>query len=135
MDWIRPVASNAPWTGSNVVSYLSYRYVGTHYFEENTFLLKRLAYRQAVEPNLPYYSPISGWRRSGFLLFLRALARSETQTVTSKIWTRVIEFISHDNYRYSMNIFLGTYKKEGLTKQRLGRLARWTSIFIMLITK
>ena len=39
------------------------------------------------------------WRRVGFIPFLRALARSEMQTASSRIWTGVADSISCDDNR------------------------------------
>ena len=51
----------------------------------------------AREPTLPYYVPVSGRGIDGFILFSMILAQSETQTVSSRIWTVHIESISTDS--------------------------------------
>ena len=53
----------------------------------------------AKEISLSYYSLITGRRTDGFMPFPRALAQSEMQTASSRIWTWVAYTISYnDNY-------------------------------------
>ena len=55
----------------------------------------------AEEPSLPYYLPIAGGRIIGFIPFPRVLLLCEMQSVSSRIWTRVAEFISYDDNYYT----------------------------------
>ena len=48
----------------------------------------------AEEPSLSYYLPIAGRRIIGFIPFARVLVLCEMQSVSSRIWTRVVVFIS-----------------------------------------
>ena len=52
----------------------------------------------AKEISLSNYLPIAGGRTDVFMLFPRALALSETQTTSSRIWTWVANSISHNNH-------------------------------------
>ena len=56
---------------------------------------------KAKEPSLPYYLPIAGEKTDGFLFFQRSLAGSETQIVSSRIWTLVVNSIYSDNNHYA----------------------------------
>ena len=51
------------------------------------------------ELSVPNYLPIAGERTDGFVPFSRALERSETQTASSRIWTRVTDSIYYDDNR------------------------------------
>ena len=55
----------------------------------------------AEEHSLPYYLPIAGGRRIGFIPFPRVLVQCEMQSVSSRIWTRVAVFISYDDNHYT----------------------------------
>ena len=48
---------------------------------------------KAEELSLPYYLPIAGGRIIGFMLFPRVLVLCEMQSVSSRIWTRVVSII------------------------------------------
>ena len=56
---------------------------------------------KAEEPSLSYYIPIAGGRIIGFIHFPRVLVLCEMQWVSSRIWTRVAEFISYDDNNYT----------------------------------
>ena len=43
------------------------------------------------EPSPPNYAPIDGGRTDGFMPSLRVLARTETQTASDGIWTRIAD--------------------------------------------
>ena len=45
---------------------------------------------KAEEPSLPYYLPIAGGRIIVFIPFPRVLVLCEMQSVSSRIWTRVV---------------------------------------------
>ena len=51
-------------------------------------------------PSLPYYLPVAGERIVGFIPFTRVLALCETQTDSSRIWTRVAVSISFEVNHY-----------------------------------
>ena len=46
------------------------------------------------ERSLPNYLLIAGGRKVGFIPFLKLFVQWETQTVLSRIWTRIIASIS-----------------------------------------
>ena len=48
------------------------------------------------EPSLRFYLPIAGGKIDGFMPLPTALSRSETQTTSCKIWTRIADFISYN---------------------------------------
>ena len=50
------------------------------------------------EPILPYYFPITGVIVIGCTSFSKVLALCEMQTVSPRIWTRVVMFIYNDDY-------------------------------------
>ena len=50
---------------------------------------------KAEVPSLPYYLPITGGRIIGFIPFPRVLVLCEMQSVSSRIWTRVVVSISY----------------------------------------
>ena len=54
------------------------------------------------EPSLPYHLPIAGGRIIGFIPFPRVLALYEMQSVSSRIWTRVVMSIFDDDNHYTM---------------------------------
>ena len=56
--------------------------------------------RLVTIPRLLLYLPINGGRIIGFISFTRVFALCEMQTVSSKIWTRVIMSISFDGNHY-----------------------------------
>ena len=56
---------------------------------------------KAEEPNLSYYLPIAGGRIIGFIPFPRVLVLCEMQSVSSRIWTRIVEFNSYDDNHYT----------------------------------
>ena len=51
--------------------------------------------------SLPYYLPIAGGRIIGFIPFPRVLVLCEMQSVSSRIWTRVVVSISYDDNHYT----------------------------------
>ena len=53
---------------------------------------------------LPYYLPIAGGRIIGFISFPRALVLCEMQSVSSRIWTRVVVSISYDDNHYTTGL-------------------------------
>ena len=54
--------------------------------------------------------PHQGERTDWFMPFSSALARSETQTALYGIWTRVVDSIFYDDYRYGkVRLFLNVY--------------------------
>ena len=53
------------------------------------------------ELSLSYNLPIAEGKTDGFLPFSRVLLRKETQTVSSKIWSRVDNSISYDDHLYA----------------------------------
>ena len=55
---------------------------------------------------LPYYLPISGGRIIGFIPFPRVLVCCEMQSVSSRIWTRVVVSISYDDNHYTTGTFV-----------------------------
>ena len=68
-------------------------------FSDTGYLTKVKVY------NVPCYLPIAGGRTDGFMFFLRALARRETQTASSRFWTRVTDSISNDDNHYAKRVF------------------------------
>ena len=64
------------------------------------------------EPSLPNDLPIA-WRRrrDWFMLFSEALARNETTTALSRIWTLVADSISCDDNRYTKHASLTSTEK------------------------
>ena len=56
---------------------------------------------KAEEPSLSYYLPIAGGRIIGFIPFPRVLVLCEMQSVSSRIWTRVVVSISYDDNHYT----------------------------------
>ena len=67
----------------------------------------------AKEHSLPYYLFITEGRRDWFMPSLRALAQSEIQTASSRIWTQIAYSISNDNNHYTKHtssIFLFFFK-------------------------
>ena len=65
------------------------------YFSKTSCLTK------AEEPSLSYL-PITGGRIIGLIPFPGVLVLCEMQSVLSRIWTRVTEFISYDDNHYSI---------------------------------
>ena len=53
------------------------------------------------EARLSYYLPIAGGKTDGFMLFSRALVRSVTRTISSRIWTLVTDSITNGDNRYT----------------------------------
>ena len=64
---------------------------------------------KAEEPSLPYYLPIAGGRIIGFIPFARALVLCEMQSVSSRIWTRVVVSISYNDNHYTTGHLLNWY--------------------------
>ena len=60
---------------------------------------------KAEEPSLSYYLPIAGGRIIGFIPFSRVLVLCEMQSVSSRIWTRVVVSISYDDNHYTTSTF------------------------------
>ena len=56
---------------------------------------------KAEEPSLPNYLPIAGGRIIGFIPFPRGLVLREKQSISSRIWIRVVVFISYDDNHYT----------------------------------
>ena len=56
---------------------------------------------KAEEPSLPYYLPIAARGIIGFIPFPRVLVLCEMQSVSSRIWTRVVVSISYDDNHYT----------------------------------
>ena len=56
---------------------------------------------KAEELSLSYYLPIAGWRIIGFIPFPRVIVLREMQSVSSRIWTRVVVSISYDDNHYT----------------------------------
>ena len=69
-------------------------------FEFRVFLLLDQLPTKAEEPSLSYYLPIAGGRIIGFIPFPRVLVLSEMQSISSRIWTRVVVSISYDDNHY-----------------------------------
>ena len=57
----------------------------------------RLVPVSMLKVSLSCYVPTDRRRKDGFLPFRRTLAKSERRTVTSRIWTRVVDSISYDH--------------------------------------
>ena len=55
----------------------------------------------AEEPSLSYYLPIAGGRIIGFIPFPRVLVLCEMQSVSSRIWTRIVVLISYGDNDYT----------------------------------
>ena len=55
---------------------------------------------KSKEPILPYNLSIAVWRTNGFMPFSKALAQSEMQTASSRLWTLVYVSISYDENLY-----------------------------------
>ena len=53
------------------------------------------------EHSLSYFSSEAERRTDAFITFSIALAQSEMQTASSRIWTWFSDLISHDNNRYA----------------------------------
>ena len=56
---------------------------------------------KAEEPSLPYYLPIVGGRIIGFIPFPKVLVLCEMQSVSCRIWNRVILSIFYDDNHYT----------------------------------
>ena len=56
---------------------------------------------KAKEPSMPDYLPKAEGRTTGFIHLPRVLVVWEMQSVSSRIWTRVAEFISFDDNHYT----------------------------------
>ena len=56
---------------------------------------------KAKEPNLSYYLPIAGGRIIGFIPFPRVLVLCEMQSVSFRIWTRIVVSNSYDDNHYT----------------------------------
>ena len=80
-------------------------------FEFRVFPYPRLvAFTKAEEPSLSYYLPIAGGGIIGFIPFPRVLVRCEMQSVSSRIWTRVVVSISYaDNHYTDTSIYIYIY--------------------------
>ena len=70
--------------------------VNLHMWLYNTSCLTK-----AEEPSLPYYLPKAGGRIIGFIPFPRVLVIYEMQSVSSRIWTRVVVSISYNDNHYT----------------------------------
>ena len=71
---------------------------------KSEFSFSLMGYHIKVEEHsLLCYLPIAGGRIVGFILFPRALALCEMQTVLSRIWTHISEFIFYYGNRYTTN--------------------------------
>ena len=66
---------------------------------------------KAEKLSLPYYLPIVGGRIIGFIPFPRVLVRCEMQSASSKIWTRVIVSISHDDNHYPTTLVIDIWDR------------------------
>ena len=73
------------------------------------FSLTVLLLTKAEEPSLSYYSPIAGGRIIGFIPFPRVLVLCEMQSVSFRIWTRVVVSISYDDNHYTTGTFSKIY--------------------------
>ena len=58
------------------------------------------------ESSLPYYLPIAGGRIVGVIPFPKIFVLCEMQSVSSRIWTRVVVPISYDDIHNTTNAFL-----------------------------
>ena len=63
---------------------------------------------KAEEPSLPYYLPMGGERIIGFIPFPKVLVLCEMQSVSSRIWTRVVVSISYDDNHYTTSTSITT---------------------------
>ena len=72
-------------------------FVDYSWFKFSLFLLQD--WLQNQELSLPYYLNITGKRTDGFIPFPYAFVQIETKAASSRIWTRVSDFISFDNNR------------------------------------
>ena len=80
------------WSWWSVIS-LSFIFLDKSWFEFG-FPSGLNALTKVREPNLSCYLPITGvGKRDGFMHFRKALAWSETQTTSSKIWTWLVKCI------------------------------------------
>ena len=61
------------------------------------------------EPSLSYYLSIAGGRTIKFIPFPRVLVLCEMQSVSSKIWTRVVVSISYNDNHYTTGTSLPHY--------------------------
>ena len=62
------------------------------------------------KPNLPYYLPIPGGRIIGFIPFPTVLVLCEMQSVSSRIWTRIVESNSYDDNLYTTGTSSGSFQ-------------------------
>ena len=72
---------------------------------------------KAGEPNLSYYLSIAAGKINGFIPFSRVLVLCEMQSVSSRIWTRIVVFNSYDDNHYTTGIWLFTSSRD------LGKIA------------
>ena len=86
-------------------------------FSETSCLTK------AEEPSLPYYLPIAGRRIIGFIPFPRVLVLCKTQSVSSRIWTRVAVSISYDDNHFTT----------GTSTKFCNIVVTWDTIFHLLM--
>ena len=69
-------------------------------------LFKTSCPTKAEELSLPYYLLIAGGRIIGFIPFSRILVPCEMQSVSSRIWTRIVVSISCDDNHYTTSIVI-----------------------------
>ena len=70
-------------------------------FEFKVFFLVWLPYQGYQKLSLPYYLPITGWKIIEFIPFPMPLVLCKIQSTSSRIWTRVTEFLSYEHNHYS----------------------------------
>ena len=89
---------------------------------------------KAEEPSLPNYLPIAGGRISGFIPFSRELVLCETQSVSSRIWTRDAVSISYDdNHNITGTSYIAVVGKFLLVDQHWHvHVSRSMSLFLFL---
>ena len=59
--------------------------------------------KKKKKKRLPYNLPKVRKRRDGFMSFPKTLTLSGTQTVSSRVWTRVADLISYNDNRFAKN--------------------------------
>ena len=65
---------------------------------------KTICYTKVKELSLSYLLLITEERIGGYIPFPRVLAWRETQTAFPRIWTKVTESISYNDYHYTLSI-------------------------------
>ena len=83
-----------PWTGWDIRSIFKQSKAG---LDLEFFFSKISCLTKAKESSLPYYLPMDGGRRDGFMLFFKVLMQSETQTALSRVWTQIADSSFYDN--------------------------------------